>query len=326
MREALALAVSADAPRGPNPRVGCLLLSPDGTVVGRGYHRGAGSPHAEVAALADAGDAARGATAVVTLEPCRHTGRTGPCTQALIDAGIVRVVYAIDDPTGQAGGGAGVLRAAGIEVEAGLLAEEAAGVNRAWMHVQRHGRPFVTVKTAISLDGRVADATGGPTAITGPAARVFVHELRSRCDAVLVGTGTALVDDPQLTVRGSNGEVRGPQPLRAVMGTRDLPARLRVLDDAAPSVLLRTHDPREALRQLLERGVERVLVEGGPTITAAFLDAGLVDEIVWLVAPRLLGGGPVALPRLGTMRNVRVSAVRRIGNDGVIIGTITNEE
>ena len=283
-------------------------------------------PHAEVMALREAGERAAGATAVVSLEPCRHTGRTGPCTQALIEAGIARVVFAQADPTAAAGGGAEVLRQAGIPAEGGLLAAEAETVNRAWTHVQLTGRPLVTLKVAVSLDGRVADASGGPTAITGESTRAFVHWLRAACDAVLVGTSTAVIDDPQLTVRGSAGEPAPVQPLRAVMGMRELPGHLRLLDGSAPLVHLRTHDPRAALAELLARDVQRVLVEGGPTVAAAFLDAGLVDEVVWGIAPRLLGAGPVALPPLAVQRNVAVGSVERIGNDVVLIGAIKDEE
>lgn len=322
MREALALAVSPDAPRGLNPRVGCVIVD-DGVVVGSGYHRGAGTPHAEVVALQDAGPAARGATAIVTLEPCRHTGRTGPCTQALIDAGVRKVVFAVDDPTGPAGGGAEVLRAAGVDVVGGVLTQEAAAVNRDWLHVQRTGRPVVVLKTAMTLDGRVADASGGPTPITGSAARAFVHDLRAQCDAVLVGTSTALIDDPQLTVRDEDGRLVGRQPLRVVLGQRELPPGHRLLDDAAPTVHLRTHDVHGGLAELRDLGVQRVLVEGGPTVSAAFLDADAVDEVVWLIAPRLLGAGPVALPPLrAEWRHVVVDDVRRIGHDVAITGSV----
>lgn len=322
MREAITLAASPDAPRGPNPRVGCVILDDVGTVIARGYHHGAGTPHAEVEALRIAGDAARGATAVVSLEPCRHVGRTGPCTQALIDAGVRRVVFAQADPTTEAGGGAQVLRDAGIDVAGGLLEDEALAVNRAWTHVQRTGRPLVTVKTAMSLDGRVAGADGGPTAISNAGSRRLTHALRAECDAVLVGTGTALVDNPRLTVRDADGTEVGPWPLRVVMGERAMPTELAVFDASAPSAHLRTRDPRVALAALLERGVHHVLVEGGPTVVGAFLDAGLVDRVMWFVAPVLLGAGPVALPPLAAEWNVVVEDVRRIQDDVLVIGSI----
>ncbi|WP_408899613.1 bifunctional diaminohydroxyphosphoribosylaminopyrimidine deaminase/5-amino-6-(5-phosphoribosylamino)uracil reductase RibD [Nocardioides sp. R1-1] len=300
MRRALALAASPGVPLHPNPRVGCVLLAPDGTVVGEGYHHGAGTPHAEVEALAVAGDRARGATAVVTLEPCNHTGRTGPCAQALIAAGVGRVVIAQRDPNPQAAGGMETLLAAGIDVDAGLLADEAAEVNRAWTFAHRHGRPFVTWKFATTLDGRSAAADGTSRWVSSPAARRDTHLLRGRCDTMLVGTHTVEVDDPQLTVRGEDDQPVGEQPLRVVMGERDLPAERRILDDAAPTLHLRTRDPVAALRGLYaDHGRHHVFLEGGPTLAAAFLRVGLVDEVVAYVAPMLLGAGRSAVGELG---------------------------
>ncbi len=252
MRRALDLARTPGVPLGPNPRVGCVLLAADGTTVAEGFHRGAGSPHAEVDALTRAGDDARGATAVVTLEPCHHTGRTGPCTGALLAAGVARVVFAQADANPVAQGGAAALRAAGVEVEGGLLADEARTVNRAWTFAVEHGRPFVTWKLATTLDGRSAAADGTSRWVSSAAARLDTHRLRGLCDAILVGTGTVLVDDPQLTVRDAD-EVDVPrerQPLRVVMGLRELPPGRRVLDDAADTLLLRTRDPHEALAAL----------------------------------------------------------------------------
>lgn len=319
MREALALAQSEGAPYGENPRVGCVIVADDGTVVGRGFHRGAGTPHAEVAALADAGERARGATAVVTLEPCRHTGRTGPCTRALIHAGVARVVFAQSDPTEHAGGGAVELSASGVEVEPGVLAEEAERVNEEWTFAVRHGRPFVTYKCAVSLDGRVAGADGGPTAITGPEARERVHELRARVGAIIVGTGTALVDDPALTVRHPRVQAT---PLRVVVGSRALPASARVLDGSAPTLLVDERDPLVLLEDLYARGVRHALLEGGPTLAAAFLGRGVVDRVEWHLAPVLLGEGPLALPPLDAALDVDVDRVERFGEDVVITGRI----
>jgi diaminohydroxyphosphoribosylaminopyrimidine deaminase/5-amino-6-(5-phosphoribosylamino)uracil reductase len=320
MARALELAVAPDAPRGLNPRVGCVIISPFGDKVGEGYHRGAGTPHAEAQALDEAGVAARGATAVVTLEPCRHVGRTGPCVQALMSAGVSRVVFAQADPTAQAGGGAGELRAGGIEVIGGVLEERALLVNRGWTHVQRTGRPLVTLKIASTLDGRVADASGGPTPISGPESTIFVHELRGEVDAVLVGSGTAVIDNPRLTVRELDGRLADRQPLRVVMGVRDLPSSLRLFDDDAPSVHLRTRVPREALGELAGRGVQHVLLEGGPSLAAVFLDAGFVDEVVWLLAPRLFGAGPVAIGPMSGSIMVDVREFCRIGDDVLIRG------
>lgn len=301
MLRALELAATPGVPLAPNPRVGCVLLDAEGSVIAEGHHRGAGTPHAEVDALTRAGERARGATAVVTLEPCNHTGRTGPCAQALLAAGVARVVYAQADPNPAAAGGAATLRAAGVEVEGGLLAEESVALNRAWTFAVTHGRPFVTWKFAASLDGRSAAADGTSRWITSAAARRDTHRLRSSSDVMLVGTGTVLADDPQLTVRDADDRPLpvAEQPLRAVMGLSEIPPSSRVLDDAAPSLLLRTRDPREALEQLHAREHRHVFLEGGPRLAAAFVAAGLVDEIVAYVAPVLLGAGPAAVADLG---------------------------
>lgn len=301
MRRALDLACTPGVPHGPNPRVGCVLLAPDGSEIAEGFHRGAGTPHAEAAALAEAGESARGATAVVTLEPCNHTGRTGPCAQALIDAGVARVVYAQPDPNPLAAGGAATLRAAGVAVEMGLLEHEARRLNRAWTFALEHGRPFVTWKVATTLDGRSAAVDGSSRWISNATSRRDTHRLRAECDAILVGTGTVLRDDPQLTVRD---EVDVPlprerQPLRVVMGDREVPGSARVLDDAAETVHLRTRDVGEVLADLHARGRQHLFLEGGPTVAAAFLAAGCVDEVVVYVAPKLLGSGRAAVADLG---------------------------
>lgn len=296
MERALVLAATPGVPLGPNPRVGCVLLDADGTTLAEGHHRGAGTAHAEVDALTAAGEAARGATAVVTLEPCDHTGRTGPCTEALLAAGVRRVVYSEPDPTPQAAGGALRLRAAGVEAEWLPVETE---VNRFWHFGLRHGRPFVTWKLATTLDGRSAAADGSSRWISNRAARLDAHRLRATADVMLVGTGTAETDDPRLTVRDVDDRELAHQPLRAVMGTRDLRTTLRVHDGAAETMLLRTRDPEQALAQLFERGRRHVFCEGGPTLAAAFLRAGLVDEVVAYVAPVLLGAGRSAVGDLG---------------------------
>ncbi|MFY0406041.1 bifunctional diaminohydroxyphosphoribosylaminopyrimidine deaminase/5-amino-6-(5-phosphoribosylamino)uracil reductase RibD [Solicola sp. PLA-1-18] len=297
MRRALELARAHRSRTYPNPRVGCVLLAPDGTLVAEGEHRGAGTPHAEAVALAAAGDAARGTTAVVTLEPCNHTGRTPPCAEALVAAGVARVVVAQTDPNPQAAGGADRLRAAGVDVETGVLADESSDLNRAWTHAVSTGRPFVTWKLAASLDGRSAAADGSSRWITGSDARRDVHRLRAECDAVLVGTGTVLADNPRLTVRDADDRPlpADEQPLRVVLGESDVPAGAAVLDDAAPSLQLRTRDPHEALATLAAREVRHVWLEGGPHVAGAFVAAGLVDEVVAYVAPALLGAGTAAL-------------------------------
>ncbi|MBC2959820.1 bifunctional diaminohydroxyphosphoribosylaminopyrimidine deaminase/5-amino-6-(5-phosphoribosylamino)uracil reductase RibD [Nocardioides deserti] len=299
MRRALALAASPGVPLGPNPRVGCVLLADDGTTVAEGYHRGAGTAHAEADALAQAGERARGTTAVVTLEPCNHTGRTGPCARALVEAGVRRVVYAAADTNPVAVGGAQTLRAAGVDVEAGLLADESRALNRTWTFAVEHGRPFVTWKLATTLDGRSAAADGTSRWISSRAARLDTHRLRGQADTMLVGTGTVAVDDPALTVRDEHDVPLPDQPLRAVMGLRDLDPGRRVLDDHAETVLLRTRDPHEALAALRARDRQHVFLEGGPTLAAAFLRAGLVDEVVAYVAPMFLGAGLGAVADLG---------------------------
>ena len=299
MRRALDLARTPGVPLGPNPRVGCVLLDAEGSTVAEGYHRGAGSAHAEVDALARAGDRARGTTAVVTLEPCNHTGRTGPCAEALLAAGVARVVFAQADPNPVAAGGAATLRAGGVDVEGGLLVDEARATNEVWTFAVEHGRPFVTWKFAATLDGRSAAADGTSRWVSSAAARLDTHRLRGLADVILAGTGTVLVDDPELTVRDASGTPLPHQPLRAVMGLREVPAGKRVLNDAAETVVLATRDPAEALAELFARDRQHVFLEGGPTLGAAFLRAGLVDEVVAYVAPMLLGAGTSAVADLG---------------------------
>lgn len=310
MQRAIALAATDGVPLGPNPRVGCVLLAPDGAVVGEGFHRGAGSPHAEVAALDAAGPAAAGSTAVVTLEPCHHTGRTGPCSAALIAAGVRRVVFAQADPNPVAAGGGAALAAAGVDVDSGLLAEQARALNPVWTFAVEHGRPYVTWKFATTLDGRSAAADGTSRWVSSAAARRDTHRLRALCDTMLVGTGTVEVDDPELTVRDADDHPAPDQPLRAVMGLRDLDPGRRVLNDRAETVHLRTRDPRTALEELYARDRQHVFLEGGPTLAAAFLRAGLVDQVVAYVAPMLLGAGRSAVGDLGVTTIADALALR----------------
>ena len=297
MRRAIAAALVGPE-SDPNPRVGCVLADGE-TVLAVGHHRGAGTPHAEVEALNQAGERARGSTAYVTLEPCHHTGRTGPCTHALVDAGVRRVVYAVPDPHPVAAGGAGWLAAAGVEVESGVCAAEAGEVTASWRHRLRTGRPWVVWKFAATLDGRSAAVDGSSRWITGATARREVHEARARCGAILVGTGTVLADDPRLTVRDAHDRPVPRQPLRVVAGLRDLPTGAHLLDGSAETLHLRTHDPLEVLTTLAARGVHRLWLEGGPTLAAAFLRSGCVDEVVAWIAPALLGAGRPAVGDLG---------------------------
>lgn len=301
LRRAVEIAADDAVPLGPNPRVGCVLLSPGGDVLAEGHHRGAGTAHAEADALARATASLTGATAVVTLEPCTHHGRTGPCADALIDAGISRVVIARRDPNPVAAGGIERLRRAGIDVELDVpeeLAAAAAHLNRGWEHGVRHQRPLVTAKLALTLDGRAAAADGTSRWITSEAARAEVHELRATCDVVLVGAGTARADHPTLTARREDGTLATRQPLRAVMGTGQFPA-LPTPEGAGEAITLATHDPSAALADLFARGRRHVLLEGGPTLAAAFLRAGCVDELIVHLAPTLLGTGPPGLGDLG---------------------------
>lgn len=323
LEAALAMATAtSEAVRGttsPNPPVGCVILDAQGELVGRGATAPPGGPHAEVVALREAGERARGGTAVTTLEPCNHTGRTGPCSVALVQAGITHVHYAAADPDPQAAGGAEHLRAAGVRTS--TTGADPAPL-RAWLHRQRTGRPHVTWKVATSLDGRTAAADGTSRWITGAAARAQVHAERARIDAVVVGTGTALADDPALTARHPDGTLAAHQPLRVVVGHRRLPPGARLLDETAPTLLLDTHDPHTVLAALTDH--PDVLLEGGPTLAGAFAAAGLLDRVVAYVAPLLLGAGPAALEDagVGTIAEAlrfEVESVDRVGADVRIV-------
>lgn len=322
-----ALRLALDGPRSRNPQVGAVILAPDGTVLAEGHHAGAGSAHAEVVALAKLADgAARGATAVVTLEPCNHTGRTGPCAQALIDAGVARVVYAVADPGALSGGGSTRLRDAGVDVEAGLLADEAAALIGPWSAAAALGRPRVSVKWAQSLDGRAAAADGSSQWITGPAARADVHRRRSLHDAIVVGTGTILADDAALTAR-TDGRLAASQPLPVVIGARDIPDSARVRSHPRGFVHEREHDLTAVLERLFDRGVHTVFVEGGPTLASAFIAAGLADEVLVYTAPVLLGGprtaiGDIAVPSIGDAVRLSVDEVIPLGDDLLVRASI----
>ncbi|MCZ4300349.1 bifunctional diaminohydroxyphosphoribosylaminopyrimidine deaminase/5-amino-6-(5-phosphoribosylamino)uracil reductase RibD [Microbacterium oxydans] len=294
-----ALHLAARGPRGANPQVGAVILSPEGRVLAEGWHRGAGTPHAEVDALSKLDPLeARGATAVVTLEPCNHTGRTGPCAVALIEAGIARVVYALDDPGAVSGGGADRLRASGVDVESGEQAEAAHAVIDGWLTAQRLGRPHVTVKWAQSLDGRAAADDGSSMWITGPEARADVHRRRAEADAIAVGTGTVLADDPSLTAR--DGDALLPhQPIPVVIGARVTPDDAMVRRHPHTPLFFDSHDLHAVLADLHSRGVQSLFVEGGPTLASAFLAAGFADRILAYVAPVLLGGRRLALTDIG---------------------------
>ncbi|EXJ51131.1 MAG: riboflavin biosynthesis protein RibD [Microbacterium sp. 69-7] len=325
-----ALEIARRGPRGINPQVGAVLLSSDGEVLAEGWHRGAGTAHAEVDALtnlaaASGADAARGATAVVTLEPCNHTGRTGPCSEALIAAGIARVVFAVTDPGEASSGGAARLREAGVDVIGGWRADEGGALLASWLEVQRLGRPQVTVKWAQSLDGRGAAADGTSQWITGPAARTDVHRRRSLADAIVVGTGTLLADDPALTARRPDGSLYDEQPRPVVVGTRAVPQEAAVRRHPRPFMQDEGEDLPDLLERLRELGAHRVFVEGGPTLASSFLRQQLADEVLVYVAPTLLGGprlalGDIGVTSIGNQRRLRAASVEHLGDDLLIVG------
>lgn len=303
----------------PNPPVGAVILDRDGVVAGVGGTEPAGGAHAEVVALRAAGSRAEGGTAVVTLEPCNHHGRTPPCVDALLAAGVSAVVFAVADPNPVAAGGADRLRAAGVQVHAGVeaLAVET-GPLREWLHRQRTGRPHITWKYAASLDGRSAAADRSSKWITGEQARADVHRRRAAADAIVVGTGTVFADDPTLTARLPDGAPADHQPLRVVVGVREISPDANVLNDDSHTMVIRTHDVHEVIRALGDR--TDVMVEGGPTLASAFLRAGVVDRILAYVAPVLLGGpmtalGDIGVPTIARAQRWRFESVTALGPD-----------
>lgn len=325
MRRAIELSRRGPA-NGANPRVGCVILDAAGRVIAEGWHRGRGTAHAEVAALDDLADRslAVGATAVVTLEPCNHTGATGPCSEALIDAGVGRVVYAVADPGASSSGGGDRLRAAGIDVETGLLADEAEANIRPWLTAMRRGTPFVTVKWASSLDGRAAAADGTSRWITGPSARADVHRRRAEAGAIAVGTGTVFSDDPSLTARDPDGKELSEQPIPVIVGRRSVPRDSRVLAHPAGVIEYPSRDLRGLLQMLAERDIRHVFVEGGPALASAFLAAGLADDVLVYIAPTLLGGPLTAITDLGVrtiseQARMRFDHIELLGDDVLLV-------
>ncbi|MFM1811073.1 MAG: hypothetical protein RLZZ336_11 [Cyanobacteriota bacterium] len=349
MRRALALAALGAGRTSPNPLVGAVVLDAQGQLVGEGYHARAGTPHAEVHALAQAGERARGGTLVVTLEPCCHHGRTPPCSTAVIAAGIARVVVAMEDPNPQvAGGGIAQLEAAGISVISGVCEAEARELNRAFVHRITTGRPLGILKWAMSLDGRTALPNGASQWISGPPARAWVHQLRSQCDAVIVGGGTLRADDPLLTSRGR----RDHEPLRVVLSrSLQLPeaaqlwntttaptlvahgleaaaqgraqlAAIRAAHPGVDSLELNSCTPAALLECLAQRGCNQVLWECGPELAAAALRTGCVQQVAAVIAPKLLGGTPTRTPlgdlgatALDQLPHWQAAAPQQIGAD-----------
>jgi diaminohydroxyphosphoribosylaminopyrimidine deaminase/5-amino-6-(5-phosphoribosylamino)uracil reductase len=331
MRRALELAAEGPV-TGGNPQVGCVLLDAAGRTVAEGWHHGAGTPHAEVDALsklpttADGRPDAAGLTAVVTLEPCNHTGRTGPCSVALLNAGVARVVFALADPGATSGGGARHLEQGGVEVIGGVLAEEAETFLHRWLTAVRRGRPWVTVKWASTLDGRAAASDGTSQWITGTASRQRVHEERAASDAILVGTGTVLADDPSLTARGDGGELMPHQPIPVVIGEREVPADAVLRQHPAGLIETRSRDLESILTDLGSRGLRRVYVEGGPTLASALVAAGFADEFTIYLAPVLLGGdklalGDLGIPTIGQALRLRLTAIEQLGDDLHVVAT-----
>jgi diaminohydroxyphosphoribosylaminopyrimidine deaminase/5-amino-6-(5-phosphoribosylamino)uracil reductase len=321
MRRALELAAQGPI-TGGNPQVGCVLLNDAGEVVAEGWHRGAGTPHAEVDALAQLAhpEDAAGLTAVVTLEPCNHTGRTGPCSVALMNAGIARVVFALPDPGVHSGGGGEHLRAGGVEVIAGVGADEAEAFLHPWLTAISRGRPWVTVKWGSTLDGRAAASDGTSQWITGTAARQRVHEEREASDAILVGTGTVFADNPSLTARGDGGELLPHQPTPVVVGEREIPLDAALRQHPAGLIETRSRDLAAILAELHARGLRRVYVEGGPTLASAIVAAGFADEFSIYLAPLLLGGDQLALrdlgiPTISDAIHLRLTSIEQLGDD-----------
>ncbi len=350
MQRALELAQRGSGRVSPNPLVGAVVVR-DAAVVGEGWHEGPGTPHAEVMALMQAGDRARGATVYCTLEPCDHVGRTPPCTRALIDAGVARVVASVRDPNPIVDGrGFDTLRASGIAVETGALEADARRVNAAFERHVTTGQPFVTLKMAASLDGKTAATDGSSKWISGTASRQDVQRLRASSDAILVGAGTVLADDPALTVRGE-ASVPGRAPMRVVVdGTGRIPPDARIFDDAAPTIVMTASgaDPvrvaawrsagadvevvdqdgagrvrlPDVLARLGKRDVQGLLVEGGATIAWGFVAAGLVDRVVLYLAPSLVGGarapgvlGGTGFSPIERALRLRFERVDRLGDD-----------
>lgn len=327
MRRAFELAQQGPVVGG-NPQVGCVLLDGSGAIVAEGWHRGTGTPHAEVDALSKVADA-RGLTAVVTLEPCNHTGHTGPCSLALLQAGVARVVFAIPDPGRESGGGAQRLRDGGVDVIEGVLSQEAEQLLHVWLTAVRRGRPWVTVKWAQTLDGRAAAADGTSQWITGAAARQRVHEQRAAHDAILTGTGTVLADDPSLTARGDAGELLSHQPIPVVVGERPIPAGARLRQHPAGLIETGSRDLGAALADLHARGIRRVFVEAGPGLVTALVAGGYADEYAVYLAPTLLGGDRLAIddlgiPTLGAALRLHVTSVEQLGSDLLLTAVSTN--
>jgi diaminohydroxyphosphoribosylaminopyrimidine deaminase/5-amino-6-(5-phosphoribosylamino)uracil reductase len=313
MQRAIALSENGLGRTSPNPIVGAVIVAADGTVIAEGFHDRASSPdHAEVVALKIAGDKARGATMYVTLEPCNHTGTTAPCTQAIIDAGIKSVVYAVSDPNPVAAGGAAVLKAAGIEVIAGVGVDEATHSNRAWLTKIIKGRPFISWKVAATLDGKVAASDGTSQWITNEASRGDVQKVRRTVDAIMVGTQTVIADNPHL-VPHDGAAIKNP--LRIVCGTQELPKGAQVFDSAAPTKVIASKDLEVVAAELLATGVNHILLESGPTLATALLQAGMLDELMLYQGASVLGAGKSFIADFGITTVNNAMSMQRISTE-----------
>jgi diaminohydroxyphosphoribosylaminopyrimidine deaminase/5-amino-6-(5-phosphoribosylamino)uracil reductase len=350
MERALFHAARGAGRTSPNPLVGAVVVSPDGVVLGQGFHQRAGEAHAEVHALAEAGERARGATLYCTLEPCCHQGRTGPCASKIVDAGVARVVAAVEDPNPAVRGrGFAFLRQRGVAVEVGLAAERAVSLNQPFFTLMREGRPFVILKAATSIDGRIAEAAGGRTNLTSSAANRHAHRVRAEVDAIGVGSGTILADDPELTARGAFRE----RPLARIIFDRRLrtPPEARVLSTpgAGPVIIVTTASSaataglrapleargaqievaadrtlRAALQRLADRQIESLLLEGGGAVHAAAWDEGLVDYVRIYITPHALGAGGVPLlpDRSFSSADLHDRRIATLGPDVLIEGYV----
>ncbi len=291
MQRAIALSEKGLGKCAPNPIVGAVIIDASGKVIAEGFHdRMSSGDHAEVVAIANAGKKAMGATMVVTLEPCNHVGSTGPCTQAIVDAGISTVVFAVKDPNVVASGGADALRSAGIKVIEGVLNEEAGYSNRAWLTKIKKNRPFFIWKVATTLDAKIAACDGTSKWISNETSRGDVQRLRRESDAILVGTNTVVVDNPHLIPRGEfSGYTKNP--IRVICGEQELPSDSNIFDDSAATILVKSKDLKSLVEKLNELNINQVFVEAGPTLGSAMVGAGLIDELVIYQAPSLLGSG-----------------------------------
>ena len=291
---------------GENPQVGAVLINDAGEIVAEGWHKGAGTPHAEIDALKNLeakGLTASGLTAVVTLEPCNHTGKTGPCSQALIDAGVKKVVFGTYDPGKNEGGGRFTLEQAGIEVVSDVMHDECVQLIAPWLTNKFNNRPYVVIKWASSVDGRTAAADGTSKWITGAEAREDVHARRAASQAILAGTNTVELDDPELTARKPDGSLYANQPLRVIVGERDLNPESRVFNSDAETVQYKTRNMNKVMEQLFERGIRQVFVEGGAQLESSLIALGLADEFLIYLAPKLIGGPANAI------RDIEVASI-----------------